>query len=142
MMPHTFTLLILAQRSGWRHYGYREYTGVYFESNAREAWTVLGLTAVLLAALLVWHFISSRASGRLPSNNPRTLFRELCRAHHLGASNRRLLMRLAVARGLASPAILFVNPKYFDTEDLPEVFSEKSEQLIQLRRQLFGAVGL
>ena len=68
IFPALESLLMLAQRSGWRHYGYREYTGIYFESNEREAWIVLGLTALMLVALVVWHFLSSRASGRFRTN--------------------------------------------------------------------------
>jgi hypothetical protein len=141
IFPALESLLMLAQRSGWRHYGYREYTGIYFESNEREAWIVLGLTALLLVALVVWHFLSSRASGRLPSNSPGRLFRELCRAHRLGASGRRLLKRLALARGLSSPVNLFVEPRYFDSADLPDEVCQYAEQILRLRKQLFGAIG-
>jgi hypothetical protein len=129
---------ILATRSGWRHYGYREYTGVYFESNSREAWILLIGTAVLAVGILLWHFVSCRRGGTLRPNTPNRLFRELCRAHGVNRCERRMLKRLAAARGVAPPTLLFVRPDCFTTSDLPSDLGQQAAEVTRLEKTLFG----
>jgi hypothetical protein len=73
------------------------------------------------------------------SNSAAQLFRELCRAHGLSHSHRRLLKRLATARRLTSPALVFVEPKHFDTTNLPASLLPSAKELQHLSAQLFGA---
>jgi hypothetical protein len=129
---------ILVARSGWRHYGYREYTGVYFESNSREAWGLLTGTAVLVVGILLWHVFASRRGIALRSNSPKRLFRELCRAHSVDRAGRRLLKRLAAARGVAPAALLFVRPECFATTDLPSGMSGHADEIARLEEVLFA----
>jgi hypothetical protein len=139
MMSNLDSLLLLALRSGWRHYGYRKYTGEYFEANSGEAWTVLGLTALLVVGILLWRLVASRSGDRIPSNSPRRLFRELCRAHGLDMARRRLLKRLAAARGELSPAVLFVQPECFDVDSLPHDWRDAASDIAELGERLFGS---
>jgi hypothetical protein len=101
----------------------------------------LGLILLLLTAavvvLAIW-LVLPRWGSRFRANGPRALFHELCRAHGLGASSRRLLKRLAAARAMANPAELFVEPGHFEKEDLPPALQSEKLALERLRDQLFN----
>jgi hypothetical protein len=99
---------------------------------------VVGLAALAAAALLIWSRATRRPPRHFVSNSRARLFRELCRAHGLRFSSRRLLKRLAAAHRLTTPAMLFVEPKYFDTSDLPANLQPAARELQHLRNQLFG----
>ena len=83
----------------------------------------LVLWLAILAALALCLWIASRwlyrSDRRLPYNNPRRLFRILCRAHGLGAADRRVLARLAQQHGLLNPARLFLEPERFNISTAP-----------------------
>jgi hypothetical protein len=70
-------------------------------------------------------------------DSPRRLFRDLCRAHRLPYRSRRLLRRLAAARGIAEPARLFVDASCFDTANLPEKLTPAADDVRLLRHRLF-----
>jgi hypothetical protein len=99
---------------------------------------VLGMAAVAAAALLIWFLAARRPPRLFVSNSPARLFRELCHAHGLSFSTRRLLKRLAAAQGLATPAILFVEPKHFDTANLPPDLQSAAKDVQRIRAHLFG----
>ena len=126
--------LLAAWRTNWRD----TFNGVYFQSNTDEVWAIFIVTSVLVAGLILWQLIASRAYGRFPSNSPHSLFRELCRTHGLDRTRRRLLKRLAVARGIAPPALLFVQPECFATTNLSVDLSDQAEEIAELGVRLFG----
>jgi hypothetical protein len=101
----------------------------------------LGQILLILAAAVVvaamW-LLLPRLGGRRRLNSPRALFYELCRAHGLGASSRRLLRRLAAARGMTNPAALFVEPRHFEKDHLPPELQAENLALERLRDQLFN----
>jgi hypothetical protein len=72
-------------------------------------------------------------------DSPPELFRELCRAHGLSWSTRRLLKRLAAEWQMSSPARLFVEPDRFNAACLPAEWQEpeNAEQLDRLSKKLF-----
>jgi hypothetical protein len=100
---------------------------------------VLILTAVTLLVIvtIVWQVISRRRRRDFDYDRPPRLFTELCRAHRLSWSNRRLLKHLAIASGLKSPAMLFVEPEYFDMANVPPTLKASAAELRQLRHKLF-----
>src|SRR3972149_2045518 len=71
---------------------------------ASQMLIVVGMAAVAAVAVLIWFRITRRPERHFVSNSGARLFRELCQAHGLSHSRRRLLKRLAAARELASPA--------------------------------------
>jgi hypothetical protein len=93
----------------------------------------LAAAGILVAAAIV--LIRWRRSFR--TNSKRSLFRELCRAHRLPASSCRLLMRLAAARGLSNPSLLFVEPRYFETNNLPQPLHAAKSELQRVHGLLF-----
>jgi hypothetical protein len=100
---------------------------------------VLILTAVTLLVIvtIVWQVVSKRHRRDFDYDRPHRLFADLCRAHKLTWSNRRLLKQLAMARGLKSPTLLFVEPDHFDMTNLPSVLKTSATELRQLRHKLF-----
>ena len=101
-------------------------------------WLIFAVTGVLVAGVLLWQLFSSWNNGRLPSNSPRGLFRELCRAHRIDRAGRRLLKRLAVARGVSPPVLLFVRPECFTVTDLPDDLNEHAMAIVRLDEILFS----
>jgi hypothetical protein len=99
---------------------------------------VVGMAAMVALVMLIWLRASRREKRPFSTNSSARLFRELCRAHGLSYANRRLLKRLAAARGLAGPAFVFVEPKHFDTANLPDGLQNSADDVRRLRAQLFG----
>ena len=104
-------------------------------------WTmVLGAVAVIAAvALVVWLIVRYIKRRALPGYyDPQRMFRELCRAHELSAAQRRMLAQLASVRELKHPALLFVEPKHFDSSDLGDAWQTRQPALAALETQLFA----
>jgi hypothetical protein len=103
------------------------------------SYEVVILTAVTLLVIvaIVWQTISTRRRRDFHYDSPPRLFLELCRVHKLNWSHRRLLKHLAAARGLKSPATLFVEPEYFDMTNVPMALKASAAELRQLRQKLF-----
>jgi hypothetical protein len=99
---------------------------------------IAGVAALLAVAMLIWHLVADRSQRRFTSNSPAHLFRELSNAHGLSNSSRRLLKRVAAAHQIASPALLFVQPGYFDTSNLPASLAPNAKELQTLHDQLFS----
>jgi hypothetical protein len=107
--------------------------------NFAPSYEVLLLAAVTLLVIVsvIWQTISTRRRHDFHYNSPPRLFAELCRAHKLSWSNRRLLKRLAAARGLKTPANLFVEPEYFDMSNVPPALKTSATEIRRIRQQLF-----
>jgi hypothetical protein len=103
-----------------------------------EMLTIVGGLVLLLGAWLVWRRLTGHASRYFTSDSSGQLFRELCAAHGLKFTNRRLLKRLAASRGLKNPAMLFIEPQHFEAKNLPEKLKLSAGELQRLRVQLFG----
>ena len=66
------------------------------------------------------------------------LFRDLCRLHDLDWSSRRLLRRLALARGLNNPAQIFLQPAWLEPAEIPAEFRPFQAQLQEIEQRLFA----
>ena len=99
---------------------------------------LVGMAAILVVVMLIWFRATRRPHRHFITNSAGRLFRELCRAHGLSYSTRRLLKQLSAARGLPSPALLFVEPKHFDPSTLPATLQPAARDLQHLRAQLFA----
>jgi hypothetical protein len=98
---------------------------------------ILAAVTLLVIVTIVWQTISRRRQRDFEYDRPARLFADLCRAHKLNWSSRRLLKHLAAARGLKSPATLFVEPIYFDMTNVPPALKPSAAELRQLRHKLF-----
>ena len=127
---------LLAEQSNWQRLGDR-FRRDATDFNQYNALAVVAIVAAIVIGLVVLNRFARRRAGDKAYNSPSELFRELCRAHRLDRSDRRLLKRLATAWGLASPAYLFIEPDYFDTAGLPVEWQEASHRVAGLRERLF-----
>jgi hypothetical protein len=130
---------LLAQRTRWEHMGDR-FSGEHARLSGGEAMLIVGGGVLFILAIVLLHRAALDSHGRFAfaSNSSRRLFGELCRAHQLGYARRRLLKRLAAARGLSNSALLFVEPQWFDTTNLPVDLTERADELERIRDDLFG----
>jgi hypothetical protein len=98
---------------------------------------VIGVVAIALLAGMVWQVARRRTTRTFSSDSSAKLFRELCAAHALRRASRRLLKRLAEARGLTNPAMLFVEPQHFEAKSLPAELKSSAKELRQISEMLF-----
>lgn len=96
----------------------------------------IGATIGILVLLLTF---LGRALGWWSQHSPGLLFRELCAAHQLSSSKRRLLHQLAMAHRIADPASIFLMPEKFDEKTFPPRLLRRSAEILALRQQLFGS---
>ena len=97
----------------------------------------LGLALlVIIMGATVYNAWKQRNDFREKCNDPKKLFRELCKIHELNASQRRLLCSLAEACEFDQPAQVFLMPSVFHC-NVPAKLAGKADQLQQLRTQLF-----
>jgi hypothetical protein len=113
-----------------------ERLGRLFNSGPYEVLILAAVTLVVVATI-TWQTFSNRRRRDFDYDRPPRLFADLCKAHKLNRSNRRLLKQLAAARGLKLPATLFVEPEFFDMTNLPAALQPSAKELRKLRHRLF-----
>ncbi len=97
---------------------------------------VVVLPAII--SLTVGVFLVGRKLHRERPARIQSLFSELCQTHEMNADERRTLTRLASRRGLAEPAVLFIDPRLFQESDAD---GKPCNHLIAaLRHRLFGDI--
>jgi hypothetical protein len=99
---------------------------------------LVGIVLVLGIIAVVKRILERRATRTFTSDSSTKLFHELCAAHGLRRAARKLLKRLAEARGLKNAATLFVEPQYFDAGTLPMEWQSHASELRRLSLRLFG----
>lgn len=129
--------LLAARRWDLRSMG-EGFRGENAEFHAVKLLTIVAVILVVCVGLVVFERLARRSDRAPTLDSPAELFRELCRLHRVDRAGRRLLKRLAVHWGLASPALLFVEPEYFQPAKLPEEWQPESRKIDRLRRKLFG----
>jgi|tagenome__1003787_1003787.scaffolds.fasta_scaffold20497348_2 hypothetical protein len=98
---------------------------------------ILAAVTLLVVVTIVWQTFAKRRRRDFEYDRPHRLFADLCKAHKLNWSHRRLLKQLAAARDVKSPATLFVEPEYFDATNLPTPLQPSAKELRKLRHKLF-----
>jgi hypothetical protein len=108
----------------------------------RFGWAGVGVVAagaltIILCAWLVMRWLARRQ--RQIRHSPWSLFKDLATAHGLNHRERLLLTRLARHFRLEQPAVIFVEPAWWEQERLGPSWTRRLPQLDQLRRRLFAA---
>jgi hypothetical protein len=106
--------------------------------NIHQLILVFSGIVVAVAAVVVWRVLKRRAARTFSSDSTAKLFRELCAAHGINRSGRRLLKQLADASRITNPAVLFVDPRYFQAEKIPRELRTSAKELRLLHETLFG----
>ena len=140
-MSGPLVTMIFAETKSWREMG-RD-----FRVNHSKLDPTLIVASVIIVALVVaflWflHRMMNRQEGRRLFNNPKQLFRSLCRVHELTGGERRLLKQLARAQDVAQPAGLFLAPERFDAARESPAFQAPPQRahLERLRAKLFAGL--
>jgi hypothetical protein len=135
-VPQTFWLSMLAakEESGavWGRFDHAR-PGV-----GTPEWSLMiGATALLIIVITYSLWRSRREKLEFLSNSAPRMFNELSRAHRLDRAHKRLLKKLAAAQGHQNAAALFVEPEYFDKTKMPATLAGSTQQIRQLRHELF-----
>lgn len=94
---------------------------------------MIGIIALLGMAVTWYDRVRSRLRPSLAT--PATLFRELCQAHGLSRSDRRLLYRVAQQAGQPAFGMVFVDPRYLQSAIAHD--ADHADRLRRLYQQLF-----
>lgn len=97
---------------------------------------VVGI-GLIVGGFYLWTYLKRRNDMTERCDDPQKLFRELCLAHGLDRSSRRLLAQLAAAWNFSQPAQVFLTPAAFDPSRVPAALRGYAEELKQLRARLF-----
>ena len=136
MLTLAYQIELLARRDDLR--GISEgFRGRSMWDNAPQAVLFTGIMLFIAIAMLLIGRLSTKYEQRQATNSLSGLFRELCRIHKVNFGTRRLLKRLAAHWGLESPALLFIQPEHFATDELPPEWQDEAPKINALRRQLF-----
>ncbi len=136
-MNASFTAIsLLAQYSRWKRLG----DGVRrsgSRTDLSELMPFFILLVVIGIAIAVGVQIYKRYDYSKPCDDPLKLFRQLCAAHKLNFSSRRLLLQLATVLEMPQPAALFVTPEAFRGSELPPQLQGEAERIKKLAHRLF-----
>jgi hypothetical protein len=129
--------LLLAERNPFRDMAsvVRE-RREHFDPSELLPW--LFVLAALFGALAIVSRYLNRQDKRRIFNNPRALFRALCRAHELDRSACGLMHQLAKANFLEEPAALFLDPELFEAARLAPEFRRHQTAIESLIAKLFA----
>lgn len=130
-------ILPLAQIDKWREMG-RDFQS----DHSKLAPQLIAASLLVLALVVVFLWLltrlMNRQEGRRLFNDPKQLFRNLCRAHMLGRVDRRLLLQIGRIQQLGQPASLFLEPDRFDAALQLPAFDGQEQAIKALRDRLFG----
>ncbi len=136
-MSESFTAIsLLAQYSRWKRLG----DGLHRSRPRMDLSDLLPFfiaLAVIGIAIAVGVQIYKRRDYSKPCDDPQKLFRQICAAHKLNFSSRRLLLQLAMALQMPHPAALFVTPAAFRKNELPPHLQGEGKRISELAHQLF-----
>jgi hypothetical protein len=128
--------LLLAQSDRWREMG-RDFRVDHTKLDPGLIFVSL-VVLVAVVVFLAWlNKMMNRQDNRRLYNNPKQLFRSLCRAHDLSRSQQRLLLHIARHLNLAQPAVLFVEPERLDQVAKAWQSQSAGAQLVELKQILF-----
>jgi hypothetical protein len=132
------SVLLLADRQLFHEMGagFRE-KRQQFDAMDVLLWILLPVAFFVFVGLLAR--ILARSDKHQLFNNPRRLFRTLCRAHQLDRPARWLLVQIARAEGIEQPARLFLEPECFRRAPMHPALEGKRAAIEALAARLFPA---
>jgi hypothetical protein len=121
----------------------REMGSEFRGERARMDFTeVLMVIAATIAAVVVFWLLARFAAlreGRGTVNDPKLLFRQLCQAHGLSRTQRRLLQQVSEQAEVSPAPAIFLRPEVVDSALADPQFAPFHADLAALRRRLFSA---
>lgn len=138
-MPLDRAAIVFAQSDIFRNLG----SGFRGRAAQFHASDLIAVIAVVVAIGVGLYFLSrwmQRNEQPQRTNNPRGLFRELCRAHELDRTTRRLLQQIARHQQLSHAARLFLEPERFEPANLSPDLRARQSEVAALRERLFAGL--
>lgn len=105
-------------------------------SNAQFGYLLTAAFAIAIIGLGAHWFERYRKARRLTAPSPQTLFYELCDAHDVSRSDRKLLLRAAPDPAPAQWCSVFVDPRILGRLSLAK--SPEADAFTRLAQKLFG----
>jgi len=136
-MINPTTALLMAQIERFRGLEER-FGGRQARLDSGDVINGLMLLAVAAAGVAILAYVARKDSAGA-FNRPWALFRELCKAHKLTLSQRRLLAKLARYHELKDPARLFLERDLLASRELPPQLAARSEEVAVVKEKLFLA---
>lgn len=138
MTPALYTMILLAQQDKFRGMASQFRKGGSIDFTPHDL--VISLVVVAVVVGIVW-LLARQLYGkeRRVYNRPRSLFRELCRAHGLDSAGRRLLVELAKDQGVSQRAQLFLAPERFEAARLGPKLAPRENEIRALAERLFSS---
>ncbi len=99
------------------------------------------LLAAVFAGCGVYVYYSRYVWGRMAKDSyddPRALFRELCRVHDLDRDEQKFIRRFALDMEIEDTLLVFIDPLFFDMAIHDRLFSDDIPLLRRLRTRIFG----
>lgn len=100
---------------------------------------VLLLTGLVVVFSILW-LVARWSERRVRNDSSLGLFWTLANTHEVSWSDRWLLWRLARAKRLAEPALLFLDPRLTSPQSTHHLAPHSTARLRVLRRQLFAGI--
>lgn len=119
-------------------------TQSFLEQPQQNSYQSLIMLAIIAAALLLaggLYALYLRQTGRI-FDDPKRLFRELCRAHGLSLGQQSILMKLVKARKLQNPNLVMLDANLWvldPTTDVELCTPKMRSRLIHVQRLLFSS---
>ena len=136
-MSHPMSVLLAAPGGYFSKLG-----NTFHQEGAIVGWEAAGIVigaavTIIGLAWLAMRFLRSRQ--KKISHCPWRLFKDLCAAHELNYRDRQLLTQLARQHRLQQPAVLFVEPAWWDTDRLGAAWQRSLGEVQALQERLFAA---
>ena len=100
---------------------------------------VLFLTGIVATFAVLW-LVARWSERRVHNDSSLGLFWTLAKTHDVSWSDRWLLWKLARARHLAEPALLFLDPRLTSPQSAHHLAPHSTARLKSLRRKLFSGI--
>ena len=136
-MSETLPLLFAAP-GGW----FSKLGNTFHQEGAIVGWQAIAVVvgpAVTIIGIIWLATRLLRARKRRNTNCAWRLFKDLCAAHALSYRDRQLLTQLAHEHRLEQPALLFVEPAWWEADKLGRSWQRSLAEIHALRDRLFRA---
>ena len=105
-------------------------------TSGAEIMTLLGIAAGVIGAITGVIYWLNRAAHKRQVDSHLGLFQSLCQAHDLSRGDCSLLKQLVRQNDIEKPALVFVNPDYFEPARLGPL-KAKAKEFLAIRNTLF-----
>jgi len=143
MNPSSLSFSLLAQHQPQEQHTLAEASEHFRRTkskfDASDAFIGLAFILALTLGIFLLKKLLERSERQSGYRHAGKLFKELCQAHELSHSERRLLRRLAGNQQIEDPGRMFIEPERFDVSRIPESLAKRREEIFALRDRLFAS---